>query len=45
MKQVLNENGIDDVPIFRKVNEIINKTFLSVESIMRLAFIQNVPFR
>ena len=31
LKQVLKNNGINYVPIFKKINEIINKTIMSVE--------------
>lgn len=34
-RKVLRSNGIDDKAIFKRINDVINKTFLSVDPILR----------
>lgn len=45
LREVLKKNGINDVSIFRKIDEIIYKTIISVEPVLTQAFNQYVPDR
>jgi hypothetical protein len=42
---VLRKNGIDDTLLFDKIYNVINKSFMSVEKVLRQSFLQYVPFR
>lgn len=44
-RKVLRSNGIDDKAIFKKIYDIINKTFLSVDPVLRQAHTQYVQGR
>jgi predicted MarR family transcription regulator len=35
LKNVLRKNGIDDVLLFDKIYDVINKSFMSVENVLR----------
>jgi tubulin polyglutamylase TTLL6/13 len=37
LRKVLRSNGIDDKAIFQKIYDVINKTFLSVDPVLRQA--------
>ena len=45
LREVLRKNGIHDKAIFRKIDDIIYKTLLSVEPVLSQAFNQYVPDR
>ena len=42
---MLRANNIDDNTIFKKIQDIIIKTFISAEGIMNSAFQMHVPYR
>jgi tubulin polyglutamylase TTLL5 len=42
---VLRKNDIDDTLLFDKIYNVINKSFMSVEKVLRQSFLQYVPFR
>ena len=42
LRKVLRSNGIDDKAVFQKIYDVINKTFLSVDPVLRQAHAQYV---